>query len=326
MSEMRHIDPKSTPIPEVHRVLLGGVAPRPIALVSTLSRDGIRNLSPFSFFNAFGANPPTIAFSPARRGRDATLKDTYQNLVDTKECVVQAVTHEILHQVNLASAEFAPHVDEFVKSGLTPLPSELIKPFRVAESPFQMECIVRHIINLGETNASGNLIVCEVVKFHVDESLFRDGIIQPDLIDLVGRNNGDYFTRARGDAIFALPKPTTNNPLGFDNLPDYIRNSKVLTGNDLGRLALAETIPAREEVLAFVDSFKIADASEHLFEEYSETGDYKRMLMVAISFARVDNPEAFQHLEQTAKAALGQGNREIAWKALVFAGIVTGKL
>jgi flavin reductase (DIM6/NTAB) family NADH-FMN oxidoreductase RutF len=324
MSKMRHIDPKSTPIPEVHRALLGGVAPRPIALVSTLSKEGIRNLAPFSFFNAFGANPPTIAFSPARRGRDATLKDTYQNLVDTKECVVQAVTYDIVHQVNLASAEFETGVDEFVRSGLTPVASDLIKPFRVKESPFQMECAVKQIINLGETNASGNLIVCEVLRFHVEEALFRDGQIQPDLIDLVGRNSGEFYTRARGDAIFRMARPDTANPIGYDKLPDFIKHSSVLTGNDLGNLATAESIPTREEVLQFVEGFKIADASEHLFEEYAESGDYNRMLMVAISFARAESPETVNHLELTAKTALTQRDRDIAWKALVYAGIVAG--
>jgi len=326
MSTMRHLDPKNTPIPEVHRALLGGVAPRPIALVSTLSKDGIRNLAPFSFFNAFGANPPTIAFSPARRGRDATLKDTYQNLVDTKECVVQAVTYDIVHQVNLTSAEFETGVDEFVRSGLTPVESDLVKPFRVKESPFQMECAVKHIINLGDTNASGNLIVCEVLRFHVEESLFRDGQIQPELIDLVGRNSGEFYTRARGNALFRIARPGTENPIGYDNLPDLVKHTSVLTGNDLGNLATAESIPTREEVLQFVDGFKIADASEHLFEEYAESGDYKRMLMVAISFARAESPEAVNHLELTAKVALAQRDRDIAWKALVYAGIVAGHL
>ena len=240
---MRTVDPKKTSVPEVHRALLGGVAPRPIALVSTLSKAGVRNLAPFSFFNAFGANPPTIAFSPARRGRDASLKDTYNNLVETKECVVQAVTYDIVHQVNLASAEFRPEIDEFARSGLTPIQSDIVKPFRVKESPFQMECLVRHIINLGDTNASGNLIVCEVVLFHIEETLFRDGIIQPDLIDLVGRNSGDYYTRATGDAIFTLPKPATGAAVGYDQLPGFIKQSSVLTGNDLGNLATADSIP-----------------------------------------------------------------------------------
>jgi flavin reductase (DIM6/NTAB) family NADH-FMN oxidoreductase RutF len=198
---MLHIDPKEKSVGEVFDYLLGGVAPRPIALVSTLSADGEPNLAPFSFFNAFGGNPPTVAFSPSRRRRDGTTKDTYHNLMATKECVIQVVTYEIHQQVNLASGEYEAGVDEFAKSGFTPVASDIVKPARVAESPFQMECKLKEIINLGDGPGSGNLCICEVVRFHIDERLFNDkGVIDPQLIDLVGRNSARFWTRAHGDA------------------------------------------------------------------------------------------------------------------------------
>ncbi|MCU0365413.1 MAG: flavin reductase family protein [Ignavibacteriaceae bacterium] len=214
---MLHYEPKNLTVLEVHKLLLGGVAPRPIALVSTISKDGINNLSPFSFFNAFGANPPVVAFSPSRRGKDATLKDTYNNLIAVKECVIQAVTHSMVEQVSLASAEYAPDVDEFIKSGLTPIDSDIVKPKRVKESPFQMECQLMEIKSFGEGGASANLAVCEVVKFHVAEELFTNGIIDPLKIDLVARMSGDFYTRA-GSGVFVVEKPIGKKCIGYDQI------------------------------------------------------------------------------------------------------------
>src|SRR3989338_1311594 len=188
-------------------ILTGGVGPRPIALVSTLSQDGKRNLAPFSFFNAFGSNPPIVAFSPARKTRDGGLKDTYNNLIQTKECVVQAVTYAMAKQVNICSAEFAPGVDEFIESGLTPIDSLKVKPPRVKESPFQMECVLKQMMSLGEKPGSGNLAVCEVLVFHIAESVYKDGIIHPDLMDLVARNGGHFYTISKCNALFELEKP-----------------------------------------------------------------------------------------------------------------------
>ena len=188
-------------------ILTGGVGPRPIALVSTLSQDGKRNLAPFSFFNAFGSNPPIVAFSPARKTRDGGLKDTYNNLIQTKECVVQVVTYAMAKQVNICSAEFAPGVDEFIESGLTPIDSLKVKPPRVKESPFQMECVLKQMVPLGEKPGSGNLAICEVLVFHISESVYKDGIIHPELLDLVARNGGHFYTRASGKALFELEKP-----------------------------------------------------------------------------------------------------------------------
>jgi flavin reductase (DIM6/NTAB) family NADH-FMN oxidoreductase RutF len=193
-------------------LLLGGVLPRPIALVSTISTDGIKNLAPFSFFNVFGANPPIIAFSASRRGRDGTFKDTYNNLVATRECVVQAVTYEMVEQINTASKEFPPSEDEFVLSGLTPIPSKLVAPHRVKESPFQMECKLHQMINLGDGNAAGNLAICEVVLFHIAQHILDDGQINPFKYDAVARLGGDYYTRVTAGSIFELAKPVSPNP------------------------------------------------------------------------------------------------------------------
>jgi flavin reductase (DIM6/NTAB) family NADH-FMN oxidoreductase RutF len=211
---MLHYEPKDLSVPEVHRLLLGGVAPRPIALVSTISKDGINNLSPFSFFNAFGANPPVVAFSPSRRGRDSTLKDTYNNLLATKECVIQVVTHSMVEQVSLASAEFPPEYDEFIKSGLTPIDSDIVKSKRVKESPFQMECKLLEIKSFGDGGASANIAICEVLKFHVAEDLFTDGIIDPVKIDLVARMSGDFYSRAK-EGVFIVEKPIGKNVLAM---------------------------------------------------------------------------------------------------------------
>ena len=194
-------------MPDTFRLLIGGVGPRPIALVSTVSQTGVNNLAPFSFFNAFGANPPIVAFSPARRGRDGSFKDTYNNIVATQECVIQVVTHAIVKQVNEASAEFPPEIDEFEKSGLTPIDADLVQAKRVKESPFQMECRLFKMVPLGEGKASGNLTICEVLKFHVDESILSDGAIDQRKIDLVARMGGDFYARAHGDALFELSKP-----------------------------------------------------------------------------------------------------------------------
>ena len=212
---MIHISAKDLSPQETLALLTSGVAPRPIALVSTISKKGVLNLAPFSFFNAFGSNPPVVVFSPARRGRNGTTKDTYNNLVETKECVVQVVTHKIVEKVNMTSAEFPPEVDEFKESGLTPIASEIVKPPRVKESPFQMECRLLNMLSIGTGKGSGNLAICEVLLFHIDEVLYENGKIHPNKIDLVGRNGGDFYTRAQGSALFELPKPVLSSPPGL---------------------------------------------------------------------------------------------------------------
>lgn len=223
-------------------LLCGGVAPRPIALASTVSPEGVRNLSPFSFFNAFGSNPPMVAFAPNRRARDGSVKHTYLNAVATGEFVIAAVSHAMLHQMNVASAEWPDGVDEFPKCGLTPLPAAKVRPALVAESPFQMECRLHREVELGSGPGSGLMLIGEVVAFHAREEAFADGLLHPDHLDLVGRNGGAFYTRASGAAVFEVPKPA-GRPLGYDALPEALKASRILTGNDLGQLANSPGLP-----------------------------------------------------------------------------------
>jgi flavin reductase (DIM6/NTAB) family NADH-FMN oxidoreductase RutF len=324
---MLHINPKEKTQPEIHRLMLGGVGPRPIALVSTLSEDGIPNLSPFSFFNAFGSNPPIIAFSASRRGRDGTYKDTYNNLIKSKECVVQAVTYDMVEQISLASTEYPPGTDEFIKSGLTPVDSEIVKPKRVKESPFQMECILRDMMSYGEGGASANLAICEVVMFHAAEDIFRDGLIQPDLIDLVSRMSGDYYCRASGDSIFRVAKPVLKKGIGVDNLPEYIKNSFIYSSNNLGKFANTEKIPSKEEADQFIyeiSSLNLTsfECDEQAFFRYMRHKDHVKMLKVLLSSKLKNDQRKKMYLELTAKVALENDDTEFAWKTSVYSGSV----
>lgn len=315
--KMLHVEPGDLPIPQVHAYLLGGVAPRPIALVSTLTSDGQRNLSPFSFFNAFGANPPTVAFSPARRGRDASLKDTYRNLVETKECTIQAVTYAILHQVNLASAEWPSDVDEFEKSGLTPIPSDIVKPPRVRESPFQMECRLTQMVHLGEDKASGNLAICEVVKFHISEDLLEGNIIQPDRIEHVARNGGAWWTHVTANNVFQLPKPAQAPLIGYDGLPDEIKKSHILSANNLGQLGNFPAIPGDEEAATLPAAKTETEFTIELFERFERQADYERMWQVAAAAQMSGEQDVDLLFQRCAKVALDHADdREFAWKVL----------
>ena len=317
---MIHVEPGEISIEEVYRYLLGGIAPRPIALTSTISETGINNLSPFSFFNAFGGNPPTIGFSPSRRQRDGSVKDTYNNLVATGECVVQAVTFAMVQQVSLASTEYGSEVDEFVKSGLTPVDSDIVRPKRVKESPFQMECRVKDIIALGEGPGSGNLVICEVVKFHVDENIMVNGQIQPDLIDLVGRNSADFYTRASGEAIFEVANPLRKKGIGYDQLPQSVRTSCVLTANNLAQLANCETMPSGDEAHEFAATFAKMKATPELFEIHARKKDYKKMLQIAINLHRSGFAGAGGLVERSARIALSFNDTDFAWKAVTYLG------
>jgi flavin reductase (DIM6/NTAB) family NADH-FMN oxidoreductase RutF len=227
-------------------LLTGGVGPRPIALASTVSPQGVRNLAPFSFFNAFGSNPPMVAFAPNRRGRDGTLKHTYLNATATGEFVIAAVTWAMAEQMNVASAEYPEGVDEFVKSGLRPLPALRVRPALVAESPFQMECRLHRTVELGTGPGSGLMLVGEVLAFQVREDCGSDGALDPERLDLVGRLGGSWYARASGPALFQLPKPV-GQPMGYDALPEVLRASSILTGNDLGRLANSARLPDLEQ-------------------------------------------------------------------------------
>ena len=238
------IDPKEVSLGKLHNTLLGSVGPRPIAFASTIDKDGNRNLSPFSFFNVFSANPPIAIFSPAKSGRTNTQKDTYNNVKEVPECVINIVNYPIVQQMSLSSTAYGPEVDEFVKAGLTAIPSEMVRPFRVKESPVQMECIVKEVVELGTEGGSGNLVICEIKLIHIDDAILNEeGTIDQHKIDLVGRMGGDYYVRANGDALFEVPKPIRQKGIGVDALPDAIKNSSILTGNDLGMLGNVEELP-----------------------------------------------------------------------------------
>lgn len=246
---MKHIDPFEIAKPQLHQLLLGAIGPRPIAFVSTLGKKGKANLSPFSFYNVFGVNPTTLIFSPARRGRENTTKHTYDNVKKLAEVVINVVTRDIVQQVSLASTEYSEGVNEFLKSGLTMIPSVKVKPFRVKESPVQFECKVREVIETGDEGGAGNLVICEILMIHVDESILdENGVIDPNKIRLVGRLGGDHYCEAFGSAIFDVEKPVATLGIGVDQLPDHVRLSDVLTGNDLGQLGNIEDLPHRKVV------------------------------------------------------------------------------
>lgn len=317
---MLHYEIKDLTVPELHKLLLGGIAPRPIALVSTLSKDGESNLSPFSFFNAFGVNPPMIAFSPARRGRDSSLKDTYKNLVSTKECVVQAVTYSMVEQISLASTEYPSGIDEFVKSGLTPIESDIVKPKRVKESPFQMECKLVDMKSYGESGGSANMAICEILKLHVAEDIFTDGIIDPQKIDLIARMSGNYYCRANGKAIFEVEKPLVNIGIGYDQLPDYIKLSKVYSANNLAKFGNATSIPDDEIIKDFITEIVNIDTegfeiSEEAFYRYERLSNYKYMMKASIQFIKENHPKSKYFIEITAKCAVENNDMDFAWKA-----------
>ncbi len=241
---MKEFDPLLMASRDVSSILLAGIAPRPIALVSTIDKEGNPNLSPFSFYNAFGVNPTTLIFSPSRRGRDNTVKHTYENIKEVPEVVIHAVTYDMVQQTSLSSTEYEKWVNEFKKSGFTAIPSVAVKPFRVKESPLHFECKVRDVIETGKQGGSANLVICEILKIHINEK-FLDGNnkLQTEKLDLVGRMGEDVYVRASGDALFHVPKPLLTHGIGVDALPDTVRLSKVLSGNDLGILGNIEKIP-----------------------------------------------------------------------------------
>jgi len=282
---MVSLDPKDISTKKLHAYLLSAVAPRPIAFASTIDTNGNPNLSPFSFFNVFSANPPILIFSPARRVRDNTIKHTLENAEATKEVVINVVNYEIVQQMSLSSTEYDSTVNEFDKAGLTMLKSDIVKPFRVGESPVQFECKVNEIIKLGTEGGAGNLIICEVVKMHIDEEVLNeDESINQEKLDLVARAGGSYYSRAR-KGFFEIPKPLSTLGIGVDNIPESIRDSMILTGNDLGMLANVEALPNQKEVKEFIKELsqrypEIASAS--LREKHKRAGNY-------LSFGDVDS-------------------------------------
>lgn len=249
---MISFDPKDLSTGRLHGYLLSAIAPRPIAFASTIDSEGRPNLSPFSFFNVFSANPPILIFSPARRVRDNSVKHTLENVEDVKEVVINVVNYDIVHQMSLSSTEYDKGINEFEKAGLTMLKSDKVKPFRVAESPVQFECKVNDIIKLGTEGGAGNLVICEVVKFHItEEVLDDDNMIIQEKLDLVARAGGDYYNRAK-KGFFEIPKPLLSKGIGVDAMPDDIRNSMILTGNDLGMLGNIATLPTQKDINSFL--------------------------------------------------------------------------
>ena len=280
--KMLTIDPKEIPVPKMHSYLLGAIAPRPIAFASTIDKEGNINLSPFSFFNVFSANPPILVFSPARRGRDNTTKHTYENVMDVPEVVINIVNYAMVQQASLASTEYERGVNEFVKSGLTPIASQKVKPPRVMESPVSFECKVNQIIQLGDQGGAGNLVICEVLLAHFKEEILdEEGKIDPQKLDAVARMGGDYYCRAQGEAIFTVPKPLLTKGIGVDQLPEVIRNSKVLTGNDLGMLGNVEALPSKgsvDEIIEFSGATEVHQRAHQLLNQKKVQAAWRLLL------------------------------------------------
>ena len=293
---MLSIYPGQIKTAQLHAYMLASIAPRPIAFASTIDKNGIPNLAPFSFFNAFGSNPPVLVFSPARRVRDNTIKHTLENIYETREVVINSVSYEMVQQTSLASCEFPKGTNEFEKAGFTPLPSEKVKPFRVKESPVHMECKVLEIKEMGTEGGAANLIICEMLLMHINEEVLNaDKRIDPDKIDLVARMGGDMYCRASGSALFEVAKPNTSLGIGIDSIPASIRHSKILTGNNLGQLGNMNALPSTEEI----SSLKNSD-------------DIQSILKSGIS---ADELENIIHLR--AKKLLDEGNVAEAWKTLL---------
>ena len=254
MGETISILPAEISTAKLHGYLLGAIGPRPIAFASTVDKKGRPNLAPFSFFNAFGSNPPMLIFSPSRRVRNNTTKHTLENVFKTKEVVINIVSYSMIQQVSLASTEYAEGENEFVKAGFTMIKSDLVKPFRVAESPVQFECRVIKVEPLGKEGGAGNLVFSEVLKIHIDPNILAaDGSIDQVKIDQVARMGGNWYTRAN-QGLFEVAKPLWTHGIGVDRLPGHIRLSTILTGNDLGKLGNVEEIPSKEEVDEFIAS------------------------------------------------------------------------
>ena len=274
----------------MHSYLLGAVTPRPIAFASTVDKEGHVNLSPFSFFNCFGANPPILIFSPARRGRDNTTKHTYENVLEVPEVVINVVSYSMVQQASLASTEYPKGINEFVKSGFTQVPSDVVKPPRVGESPIAMECKVLQVIQTGDQGAAGNLVICEILRMHISEQVLDpEGKIDPFKLDAVARLGGDWYCRVQGQSIFKVPKPLDKLGIGVDQIPSSIRLSRVLTGNDLGMLGNIERLP---------DTDSIAQIREHSDVQEAMRGGEER-------------------LHRLAKQYLEKGNVVDAWKVLL---------
>lgn len=293
------IRPKEIKTGLLHSYMLASIAPRPIAFASTIDKEGKPNLSPYSFFNAFGSNPPTIIFSPARRVKDNTIKHTLENVYETKEVVINVVTYGMVQQMSLSSADYGKGVNEFEKAGFTPIPSEIVRPFRVKESPVQMECKVVEVKEMGLEGGAANLIICELVLMHIDDSILTpEGKIDANKIDLVARMGGELYCRASGNALFEVAKPSAPPGIGVDRIPEWIRMSDILTGNNLGQLGSVQELPSEVELAIY----RSKDFMKELKQKYglSET--------------------VFQRkIHELAKTLLDKGHVKEAWLTLLSA-------
>jgi len=245
---IKTIDITSGETAGIYQYLTSSVTPRPIAFVSTIDSEGNKNLSPFSFFNTFSVNPPILVFSPVRRVRNNTSKHTLDNLHQVKECVISLVTEEIAQQVSLSSCDFDAETNEFEKAGFTEVKSDLVTPSRVKESPVNFECKVNDIISLGEEGGAGSLVLCEVLKIHINETILdNNNAIDPFKLNIVSRLGSNWYGKTTKESLYEITKPISRKGMGIDYLPEEIRNSKILTGNELAILASAENIPDKKE-------------------------------------------------------------------------------
>lgn len=280
---MKTIIPSEVSIPKLHHYLLGAIGPRPIAFASTVDKEGRRNLAPFSFFNVFSAHPPILIFSPNRSGRTGETKHTHDNVKEVPEVVINIVNYAMVHQMSLASSPFPKEVDEFIKSGFTPIKSQTIRPWRVEESPVQIECEVLEVKELGQKGGAGNLIICEVKCIHIQEEVLdANEDIDQTKIDQVARMGGNWYCRAHGDALFEVQKPITTIGIGIDSLPDSVRLSSVLTGNQLGQLGNLEQLPTVEEIEKAKLSVNSQDNIELLAARLINNGEVKKALCLLL--------------------------------------------
>lgn len=258
MKNFKTIDPQDLTTREIHKILLNAVTPRPIALASTIDKNGNVNLSPFSYFNVFSAAPPILVFSPANRVTDNSRKDTLENILETKEVVINLVDFSLVEPTSLSSVYYERGIDEFLKSGLTKITSEKVQPPRVSESPISFECKVNKVISLGNNGGAGNLIISEIVMIHINKQLLTlNGDIDPLKLNLVARMGGNYYLNVKSENLFEIQKPIGVNAIGVDKLPNHANKSDILTKNDLARLANIETLPKKAQIKKFIESSEI---------------------------------------------------------------------
>ena len=283
---MLTINPKEVSVAVLHGYLQGSIAPRPIAFASTIDKDGNVNLSPFSFFNVFGTNPPTLIFSPNRRVRDGSQKHTLENVLELDEVVINMVDFAMVEQMSLASCEYEKGINEFIKGGFTEEPSIMVKPPRVKESKAAFECKVKQVIQMSEEGGSPNLVICEVVLAHFSEDILdKNGKIDQTKTDWVARLGGDWYVRASGDALFEVAKPSIHKGIGVDAIPDFIKNDSSFSGNDLGRLGNIENLPSKDEIDDFILHNPNANFKE-MGKEYLTHGKIKEAWMALLGYSR----------------------------------------